>query len=91
MEEIAKPVVWLIAVALLLFPIIPLPMLLLDILIAANLLFSLAIIIAMPCRKKTFDFAFLPFVLPVYTIFGLALNIAATRLILTRGRLLTGG
>jgi flagellar biosynthesis protein FlhA len=65
--------------------IIPLPTVLLDTLMALNLVFSLLVLLIVLYSKKAIDFSLFPTVLLVVTIFGLALNVSSTRLILTKG------
>jgi flagellar biosynthesis protein FlhA len=65
--------------------VIPLPTVLLDALMALNLVLSLLILLIVLYSKKATDFSLFPTVLLVVTIFGLALNVSSTRLILTKG------
>ncbi|MDR1106517.1 MAG: flagellar biosynthesis protein FlhA [Treponema sp.] len=65
--------------------IIPLPTVLLDVLMAFNLIFSLMILLTVLYIRKPTDFNLFPTVLLVATVFGLALNVSSTRLILTKG------
>jgi flagellar biosynthesis protein FlhA len=65
--------------------IIPLPTVLLDTLMAMNLIISLMILLIVLYTKKPTDFNLFPTVLLVVTVFGLALNVSSTRLILTQG------
>jgi len=90
LDKITIIVVLPIVLIVVMMLIVPLPAPVLDTLIAVNLLFALAIIITVFCGKKAAAFSLLPFFLPVYTIFGLTLNIAATRLILTKGAAFDG-
>ncbi|MDR2798099.1 MAG: flagellar biosynthesis protein FlhA [Treponema sp.] len=64
---------------------VPLPTILLDTLMAMNLVFSLIILLIVLYTKKATDFNVFPTVLLIVTVFGLALNISSTRLILTQG------
>ncbi|MDR2181283.1 MAG: flagellar biosynthesis protein FlhA [Treponema sp.] len=70
--------------------VIPLPTVLLDTLMAMNLLLSLMILLLVLYTKKATDFSSFPTVLLVVTIFGLALNVSSTRLILTKGAAFDG-
>jgi flagellar biosynthesis protein FlhA len=70
--------------------IIPLPTVLLDVLMAMNLILSLLILLIVLYTKKATDFSVFPTLLLVVTIFGLALNISSTRLILTKGAAFNG-
>ncbi|HUZ18482.1 MAG TPA: flagellar biosynthesis protein FlhA [Spirochaetia bacterium] len=65
--------------------IIPLPTVLLDILMAFNLMFSLLIILIVLYTKNALEFSVFPTILLVATVFGLALNVSSTRLILAQG------
>ncbi|MDR1618626.1 MAG: flagellar biosynthesis protein FlhA [Treponema sp.] len=71
--------------AVIIMLIIPLPTVLLDTLMALNLVFSLLVLLIVLYSKKAIDFSLFPTVLLVVTIFGLALNVSSTRLILTKG------
>lgn len=70
--------------------IIPLPTVLLDVLMAANLVFSLLTILIVLYTKKALDFSVFPTLLLVMTVFGLALNVSSTRLILSLGQQFDG-
>jgi flagellar biosynthesis protein FlhA len=72
-------------VAVVVMLVIPLPTVLLDLLMAMNLILSLLILLIALYTKKATDFSIFPTVLLVTTVFGLALNISSTRLILTKG------
>jgi len=65
--------------------ILPLPTVLLDMLMAFNLMFSLLILLIVLYTKKPTEFSLFPTILLVTTVFGLALNISSTRLILSMG------
>ncbi|MHC6203466.1 flagellar biosynthesis protein FlhA [Breznakiellaceae bacterium SP9] len=65
--------------------VIPLPTILLDTFMALNLIFSLLVLLIVLYTKKATDFSLFPTMLLITTIFGLALNISSTRLILTQG------
>jgi flagellar biosynthesis protein FlhA len=65
--------------------IVPLPAVMLDIFLAANLTISLAILLVCLYTIHPLDFSVFPSVLLVTTLFRLALNIASTRLILLHG------
>jgi len=70
--------------------ILPLPTVLLDALMAFNLMFSLLILLNVVSIKKPTEFSLFPTVLLVSTVFGLALNISSTRLILSMGARFNG-
>lgn len=65
--------------------VIPLPTVLLDTFMALNLMFSLLILLTVLYTHKATDFSLFPTILLVVTVFGLALNICSTRLILSQG------
>ncbi|MDR0731107.1 MAG: flagellar biosynthesis protein FlhA [Treponema sp.] len=65
--------------------VIPLPTVLLDMLMALNLILSLLVLLIVLYTRKAVDFNLFPTVLLVVTVFGLALNVSSTRLILTQG------
>ena len=65
--------------------IIPLPTVLLDTLMTTNLLLSLVTILIVLYTKNALDFSVFPTLLLVTTVFGLALNVSSTRLILSQG------
>ncbi|MDR2158583.1 MAG: flagellar biosynthesis protein FlhA [Treponema sp.] len=75
----------LAVVAVVVMIIIPLPTVLLDALMALNLVFSLMILLIVLYSKKATDFSLFPTVLLAVTIFGLVLNISSTKLILIKG------
>ena len=65
--------------------VVPLPALLLDLLIAANISIALLILLTAMFVSRPLDFASFPAVLLVLTLFRLALNVSATRLVLIDG------
>jgi flagellar biosynthesis protein FlhA len=66
--------------------ILPIPKMLLDLLLAISLVSSVLILMTAVMMKKPLDFAIFPTVLLVSTLFRLGLNLASTRLILTKGQ-----
>ena len=66
--------------------IIPLPTVILDTLMSANLVLSLLTILIVLYTKNALDFSVFPTLLLVLTVFGLALNVSSTRLILSLGQ-----
>ncbi|MFW6249906.1 MAG: flagellar biosynthesis protein FlhA [Alkalispirochaetaceae bacterium] len=66
--------------------IIPLPTVLLDTLMAVNLVLSLLTILIVLYTKQALDFSVFPTLLLLMTVFGLALNVSSTRLILSLGQ-----
>jgi flagellar biosynthesis protein FlhA len=73
------------AVSVVMMLIIPLPTVLLDVLMAVNLVTNLLILLIVLYTKKATDFSVFPTLLLVTTVFGLALNVSSTRLILSQG------
>lgn len=65
--------------------LIPLPAPILDLLMASNLVLSLLIILIVLYTKRALEFSVFPTILLVSTVFGLALNVSSTRLILSQG------
>ena len=65
--------------------IVPLPTILLDLLMSLNIMLSLLIILIVLYNKDPLEFTIFPTVLLVSTVFGLALNVSSTRLILGQG------
>lgn len=65
--------------------IIPLPTVLLDLLMAVNLVLNLLILLTVLYTRRAIDFTVFPTLLMASTVFGLGLNISSTRLILTLG------
>ncbi|MBI5078856.1 FHIPEP family type III secretion protein [Candidatus Saganbacteria bacterium] len=64
--------------------LIPLPPFILDILLTMNIAFSLVILLVAMYLKEPLEFAAFPSVLLIVTVLRLALNIAASRLLLTQ-------
>ena len=77
-------------VAVVMMMIIPLPTVFLDLLMAFNLVLSLLIILIVLYTKQALDFSVFPTMLLVATVFGLALNVSSTRLILSQGSTFQG-
>jgi flagellar biosynthesis protein FlhA len=65
--------------------VVPLPAVMLDLLIAANITGALLILLTAMFTVRPLDFAAFPAVLLVMTLFRLALNVSATRLVLLDG------
>ncbi|MDP3890260.1 flagellar biosynthesis protein FlhA [Nocardioides sp.] len=65
--------------------VVPLPAVLLDLLIAANITGALLILLVAMFVNRPLDFSAFPAVLLVMTLFRLALNVSATRLVLLDG------
>ncbi len=65
--------------------IIPLPTVLLDGFMSLNIVLSLLVILIVLYTSNALEFSVFPSLLLVATVFGLALNVSSTRLILTQG------
>ena len=72
-------------VAVVIMMIIPLPTVMLDALMSLNLILSLLIILIVLYMKSPLEFTVFPALLLILTVFGLALNVSSTRLILSQG------
>lgn len=72
-------------VSVVLMLIIPLPMWMLDLLIALNLMISLVILLTVMFMKRAADMSVFPSLLLITTVFRLAINVSSTRLILLWG------
>ena len=70
--------------------IIPIPTVMLDLLMAFNLVLSLLVILIVLYTHQALDFSVFPTMLLVSTVFGLALNVSSTRLILSQGSSFNG-
>lgn len=81
-RNLAKLAVPLGVVGIIMLLIVPVPVGLLDFLIAANILLALVILLTSMFVQKPLDFSVFPSLLLVATLFRLGLNVASTRLIL---------
>ncbi|MBW6432967.1 flagellar biosynthesis protein FlhA [Actinoplanes hulinensis] len=72
-------------VGIIIMMVVPLPTFLLDLLIAVNITTALLVLLISMFVQKPLDFAIFPALLLVLTLFRLALNISATRLVLRDG------
>jgi flagellar biosynthesis protein FlhA len=72
-------------VLIVLMMVVPVPAMVLDLLIAMNITAALVIVLVSMYVKRPLDFSSFPSLLLVATLFRLALNISATRLVLSRG------
>jgi flagellar biosynthesis protein FlhA len=84
-KNLSKMAVPVGVVAVILLMVVPIPAGLLDVLIAANITFAVVIVLIAMYVKRPLDFAVFPSLLLIATLFRLALNISATRLVLTDG------
>ncbi|GIE90344.1 flagellar biosynthesis protein FlhA [Actinoplanes regularis] len=72
-------------IGIIIMMVVPLPTFLLDLLIAFNITIALLVLLTSMFVEKPLDFAVFPALLLVLTLFRLALNISATRLVLRDG------
>src|SRR5688572_12278108 len=72
-------------VSIIVMMVVPLPAMLLDVLIALNITGALLILLVSMFVTRPLDFSIFPSILLVATLFRLALNISATRLVLLDG------
>jgi len=84
-KNLSDSIMAIAAVVVILMIIIPLPTVLLDFLMACNLLGSLLILLLVIYTPRAIDFSSFPTILLIITVFGLGLNVSSTRLILTKG------
>ncbi|MBU1026424.1 MAG: flagellar biosynthesis protein FlhA [Candidatus Margulisbacteria bacterium] len=74
----------LLLIVIIALMIVPLPTIILDILISLSIAFSLLLLLVSMFLKEPLELAAFPSILLIITVFRLALNIAASRLILTQ-------
>jgi flagellar biosynthesis protein FlhA len=84
-KRISQVGVPIAVVAVVVMLVVPLPALVLDMLIAVNITAALLILMTAMFVNKPLDFAVFPAVILVATLFRLALNVSATRLVLLDG------
>jgi flagellar biosynthesis protein FlhA len=82
LARLAVPIAVVVVVVMM---VVPLPALLLDLLIAFNIAASLVVLLVAMQVRKPLEFGVFPTVVLVATIFRLALNVSATRLVLRDG------
>ena len=82
MTQLAVPIGIVLIIVML---VVPLPAMMLDLLIAFNISMALLILLTSMFVHRPLDFAAFPSVLLVLTLFRLALNVSATRLVLIDG------
>jgi flagellar biosynthesis protein FlhA len=70
--------------------VIPLPIFLLDLLLAISIMSGILILLVVMFIPRTFDFSVFPSLLLITTVFRLALNVSSTRLILLQGAAFDG-
>ncbi|MEE3194106.1 MAG: FHIPEP family type III secretion protein, partial [Candidatus Poribacteria bacterium] len=76
-------------IGIILVMVIPLPAPVLDLLFAVNITVSLVTLLVVLYMLQPVDFSVFPSLLLVLTMFRLSLNVASTRVILTKGHLST--
>jgi flagellar biosynthesis protein FlhA len=81
-KRLSQLVVPLGVIMIIVMMVVPLPTFLLDLLIAANITAALLIVLVAMYVQRPLDFSVFPSLLLVATLFRLALNISATRLVL---------
>ncbi len=84
-KGLSNNIVPVVAIVVVMMLIIPLPTILLDILMACNLLLALMMLLIVIYTPKAIDFSSFPSMLLISTVFGLGLNVSSTRLILSLG------
>jgi flagellar biosynthesis protein FlhA len=84
-KRLSQFVVPVSVVMIILMMVVPLPAILIDVLIAANITVALIIVLTSMYVKRPLDFSVFPSILLIMTLFRLALNISATRLVLVDG------
>ena len=89
-KNLSDSILAIAAVVVILMIIVPLPTVLLDFLMACNLLGSLLILLLVIYTPRAIDFSSFPTILLIITVFGLGLNVSSTRLILTKGTAFDG-
>jgi flagellar biosynthesis protein FlhA len=72
-------------IAIVVMLVVPMPTIVLDLLISANISAAIVILLMTMHVKRPLDFSVFPSVLLVATLFRLALNVSATRLVLLHG------
>ncbi|UDY24043.1 flagellar biosynthesis protein FlhA [Nocardioides sp. Kera G14] len=85
MKQLTKLGVPVGIVLIVIMLVVPLPAFMLDMLIAFNIAGALLILLTAMFVEKPLDFAAFPSILLVMTLFRLALNVSATRLVLLHG------
>ena len=70
--------------------LVPLPAVLLDLFMLLNICLSLLVILIVLHARNTMEFTVFPTLLLLATVFGLALNVSSTRLILAQGAAFDG-
>ena len=84
-SRLARLAVPIVVVTVVIMMVVPLPAVVLDLLIAANIAMSLVVLLVAMQVRKPLEFAVFPTVVLVGTILRLALNVSTTRLVLRDG------
>jgi flagellar biosynthesis protein FlhA len=84
-KRVSQLVVPVGVVMIIIMMVVPLPTVLLDFLLAVNITAALVVVLVSMYVKRPLDFSSFPSLLLVLTLFRLALNISATRLVLLDG------
>jgi flagellar biosynthesis protein FlhA len=84
-QKLSKLVVPLGVVLIIVMMVVPLPAVLIDMLLAVNITAALLIVLVSMFVNRPLDFSVFPSLLLVATLFRLALNVSATRLVLLDG------
>jgi flagellar biosynthesis protein FlhA len=84
-RAISRTLVPLVIVGAIITMVVPIPPVLLDALLAANLAFALLILLAVLTLRDTLDLSTFPSLILITTLMRLALNVSSTRLILLDG------
>lgn len=84
LENIQNYLVAVVAILIIMMLLIPVPGVLLDLLMICNIALSVVILLVVLFTPKSSDFTVFPRILLFATLYGLALNVSSTRLILTK-------
>ncbi|GMO61941.1 MAG: flagellar biosynthesis protein FlhA [Treponemataceae bacterium] len=90
MGAISSNFVAVAVIVIVMMLIIPLPTVLLDVFMTMNLVLAVLVLLTAIYTQRVLDFSSFPSVLLISTLFGLALNVSSTRLILTQGAAFDG-
>ena len=82
---LSRTIVPLVLVGAVVMMVVPIPPVLLDALLAANLAFALMVLLAVLTLRDTLDLSTFPSLILITTLMRLALNVSSTRLILLDG------
>ena len=84
-RNLARSLVPLVLVGAVVTMVVPIPPVLLDVLLAANLAFALLILLSVVLLHDTLELSTFPSLILITTLMRLALNVSSTRLILLEG------